>query len=239
MRAPPIVAFTVDVEPDCPPHLWTSRGLEQGMPALLGLLEEERVPVTCFTTGDVAVRHPSIVERIVRDGHELGCHGMTHRAFTTLDLESARREIEDSAEILRRFAHVESFRAPYLRFPSSYLPLLENAGFTLDSSHGKYKWGYHRDRATTRLTRVAASTTSSVLRLPRAVRRALLAALANPVVLFVHPWEFVDLRRERLRIDCRFKTGDVALRCVRDVLRLYKQRGARFVRMRELVGSAR
>jgi hypothetical protein len=53
-------------------------------------------------------------------------------------------------------------------------------------------------------------------------------------VLFVHPWEFVDLRHERLRLDCRFKTGEVALACVRDVLRNCARRGARFVRMREL-----
>ena len=73
-----------------------------------------------------------------------------------------------------------------------------------------------------------------MLRLPRVVRRAYLGMLSSPVVLFVHPWEFVDLRREKLRLDCRFKTGDVALECVRDVLESYARTGARFVRMREL-----
>jgi hypothetical protein len=82
---------------------------------------------------------------------------------------------------------------------------------------------------------VPASVTSSVLRLPNVVRRAYLGALSSPVVLFVHPWEFVDLRREQLRLDCRFKTGDIALGCVRDVLESYAKRGAQFVRMRELV----
>jgi hypothetical protein len=66
------------------------------------------------------------------------------------------------------------------------------------------------------------------------VRRAYLGALSNPVVLFVHPWEFVDLRREKLRLDCRFKTGDVALQCVREVLESYTARGSQFVRMRDL-----
>jgi hypothetical protein len=47
--------------------------------------------------------------------------------------------------------------------------------------------------------------TSSVLRLPAFVRDPWLAALRDPVVLFVHPWEFVDLTRERLRYDCRFR----------------------------------
>ncbi|MGE5102647.1 MAG: polysaccharide deacetylase family protein [Deltaproteobacteria bacterium] len=234
MADPPVVAFTVDLEPDCPPFLRGFRGMEQGAPALLELLAEEGVPATFFTTGEVANRYPATVDRVVREGHELACHGMTHTAFTSLDAEAARAEIENSAAILRRFAPVTSFRAPYLRFPPAYVELLVQSDFTLDSSQAKYKLTYYRDRSSTRLTRIPASATSSVLRLPRAARAAYLRALANPVVLFVHPWEFVDLRRERLRFDCRFKTGDVALACVRDVLRSYARRGARFVRMREL-----
>jgi peptidoglycan/xylan/chitin deacetylase (PgdA/CDA1 family) len=208
--------------------------MEQGAPALLELLADEGVPATFFTTGDVANRYPATVNRVVREGHELACHGMTHTAFTSLDAAAARAEIENSAAILRRFGPVTSFRAPYLRFPPAYVELLEQSAFTLDSSHAKYKLAYYRDRSPSRLTRIPASATSSVLRLPRAARAAYLRALANPVVLFVHPWEFVDLRRERLRFDCRFKTGDVALACVREVLRSYARRGARFVRMREL-----
>jgi len=53
-------------------------------------------------------------------------------------------------------------------------------------------------------------------------------------VLFVHPWEFVDLRRERLRFDCRFRTGDIALDCLRDVIASFRARGAEFLTMREL-----
>lgn len=231
---PLVVAFTVDLEPDCPPFLEGFRGIDHGAPVLLDLLQEESVPATFFTTGEVAVRSPALVERLVTDGHELACHGMTHRAFTSLRRDEANWEIEQSAAILRAFAPVTSFRAPYLRFPPAYVELLERSGFTLDSSQAKYKVAYYRDRGNTRITRVAASATSSVLRLPRVVRAAYLAALASPVVLFVHPWEFVDLRRERLRLDCRFKTGDIALGCVRDVLRSFKRRGAEFIRMREL-----
>jgi hypothetical protein len=70
--------------------------------------------------------------------------------------------------------------------------------------------------------------------LPAVVRDPWLAALRDPVVLFVHPWEFVDLTRERLRYDCRFRTGDVALRCLREVITSFAGRGASFVTMREL-----
>ena len=237
MNAAPVVAFTVDLEPDCPPFLQGFRGIEHGFPRLLDLLASLNVPATFFTTGEVATRFPAAIERLVSAGHELACHGMTHTAFTELARDRARTEIEDSAAILRGFAPVTSFRAPYLQFPDEYVELLENAAFSLDSSQARYKLAYYRSRSAARIRRIPASVTSSVLRLPGAVRGAYLAALSSPVVLFVHPWEFVDLRREKLRLDCRFKTGDVALACVEDVLTSYKKRGARFARMRDLNGA--
>jgi len=234
--APTTVAFTIDLEPDCPPFLRGYRGVEHGLPALLDVLRQLNVPATFFTTGEVADRFPRAVEEVVEQGHELACHGMSHTAFTSLDRDAARDEITRSTAILREFSTVTSFRAPYLQFPDAYLDLLEASGFELDSSQALYKAAYYRSRARSRgIRRVPASVTSSVLRLPNVVRRAYLGALSSPVVLFVHPWEFVDLRREQLRLDCRFKTGDIALGCVRDVLESYAKRGARFVRMRELV----
>jgi len=234
MTSRPTVAFTVDLEPDCPPFLTGFRGVEHGLPALLDMLGDVGVPATFFTTGDVAKRYPDHVQRVVDAGHELACHGMTHTAFTTLDRETARAEITESSAILRRFASVTSFRAPYLRFPDEYVGLLEEDGFALDSSQAKYKLSYYQRSANTRIRRVPASVTSSVLRIARPIRNAYLSALSDPIVLFVHPWEFVDLRREKLRLDCRFKTGEIAVACVREVLDSYRSRGARFVRMREL-----
>jgi peptidoglycan/xylan/chitin deacetylase (PgdA/CDA1 family) len=236
----PRVCITVDFEPDCPPYLSsTFRGIEVGAPALLALLAERGIRATYFTTGEVAARYPDAVRALVRDGHELGCHGVSHTAFDTLDEAAARHEIVESAALLRTFAGVTSFRAPYLRFPEAYVRLLEDAAFTLDSSLAKYKWSYHAPRRPTTLTRIPASMTSSVLRLPAIVRDRWLLALRDPVVLFVHPWEFVDLTREDLRLDCRFRTGEVALRCLREVITLFQRRDAEFVTMRELEpGSA-
>ena len=234
--APLRVAMTVDFEPDCPPYLDTTfRGIEQGAPRLLDLFAESGVSATYFTTGAVAERYPDAVRAVVEGGHELGCHGVTHTAFDRMDAATARWEIGESARVLRAFAPVTSFRAPYLRFPERFVPLLEEHEFTLDSSLAKYKRSYRAPRRPTSIARVPASMTSSVLRLPAFVRDPWLAALRDPVVLFVHPWEFVDLTRERLRYDCRFRTGDTALRCLREVVHAFARRGASFVTMRELV----
>jgi peptidoglycan/xylan/chitin deacetylase (PgdA/CDA1 family) len=228
------VAITVDFEPDCPPFLNdTFRGVTEGGPELLALFRDAAVPATYFSTGEVADRYPAAVQALVDAGHELGCHGQTHRAFDSLDADTARWEIEHSLATLRTFAPVTSFRAPYLRFPEKYLSLLTASAFTVDSSQASYKRGAASMQSVPGLTRVRASTTSSVLRLPRMMRELVLRRLADPVVLFVHPWEFVDLRHERLRIDHRFKTGAVALQCLAEVLAFYRDRGARFVRMRD------
>jgi peptidoglycan-N-acetylglucosamine deacetylase len=233
--APLRVAVTVDFEPDCPPYLSsTFRGIEEGAPRLLDLFAAERVRSTYFSTSEVAQRHPEAVRALVDAGHELACHGVTHTAFDRMDERTARWEIEHSVRVLRHFAPVDSFRAPYLRFPEPFVRLLEESGFFVDSSLAKYKQSYRAPRLPTTLTRIPASMTSSVLRLPAVVRDPWLARLRDPVVLFVHPWEFVDLTRERLRWDCRFRTGDVALRCLREVIASFRSRGARFVTMREL-----
>ena len=229
------VSITVDFEPDCPPYLSTTfRGIHEAAPKLLTLFADAGIHATYFTTGEVAERYPEAVHAVVRDGHELGCHGMSHTAFDTLDDTTARWEIERSAAILREFAPVTSFRAPYLRFPERFVSLLQDADFLLDSSLAKYKRSYYARRQPTTLTRIAASMTSSVYRLPRLIRDPWMRALTDPVVLFVHPWEFVDLRHEDLRYDCRFRTGDFALRALREVIELFQRSGATFHPMRDL-----
>jgi len=228
------VCLTVDAEPDCPPYLWTWRGMEEGAPWLLDTFAAEDVPATFFTTGDTARKFPDFVERLVEEGHELGCHGMTHRPFPDLAPDEARQEVEDSAQILRKWDTVTSFRAPYLRFPDAYLGLLEASGFRVDSSRGKYKPAHWSGSAPSSLTRVPASVTSSWLRLPPVIRDPLLRSLQSPVVLFVHPWEYVDLRAESIPWDCRAGTGARAKEALQEVIRSLKGEGAHFVRMNQL-----
>ena len=86
------VSITVDMEHDCPPYLSTFRGVTEGTPALLDLLDAEDVKGTFFTTGAVARRHPEIVRSIIAGGHELGCHGDTHQRFRGLTYAEAASE---------------------------------------------------------------------------------------------------------------------------------------------------
>jgi peptidoglycan/xylan/chitin deacetylase (PgdA/CDA1 family) len=165
------VCFTVDHEPDCPPWLTaTHRGVEEATAPLLAMLADLGVRATWFSTGDVAERYPDAMRAIVAAGHELGCHGHTHRRFDAIDAADAEWELATASAALRRHAPVTSFRAPNLSFPDAYLPVLERHGYALDSSQARYKAAWRRARrrpAPTALARIPASVTSSVLRLPR------------------------------------------------------------------------
>ena len=227
------VCITVDMEQDCPPFLSTWRGAVEGTPVLLALLAKEGVPATFFVTGELARRFPNIVRQIVSAGHELGSHGDMHHDFRRLAPEEARADIEQSTATLRQFDAVTSFRAPYLQMPAGYVPFLDAQGYRLDASTARYKWpgrGVHRAGA---VLRVPASATSSTLRWRRGPRDWLLSRLSEPAVLFVHPWEFVDLRRAPIPLDCRFKTGDAAVACLRESIQVLRRRQPRFVRMRD------
>jgi peptidoglycan/xylan/chitin deacetylase (PgdA/CDA1 family) len=227
--------FSADVEQDCPPYLSTTHGMTEGLPRLLDLLGELQVSGTFFTTGEMARRFPVVIERLVREGHELGCHGDLHQDFTTLSPADAEEELRTSLATLRTFAPVVSFRAPYLRFPAAYLPLLVRHGIRIDSSIARYKFGPHHQPTPELpgLKRVPVSATSSVLRLPAWIRRPWLNTRAQPLLIFVHPWEAVDFRSSKLRLDCRFRTGLPAIAAWRKTLVDLHACGAKFSRLDE------
>lgn len=214
----------------------TYRGVEEGMPRLLVLFAEEQVPATFFTTGDVARRYPALIERMVAEGHELGAHGDTHRRFSTMSLAEARDEIRGASETLRRYYPVSSFRAPNLDFPRDYVPLLKENGYRLDSSLGRHKMGSYfvKPHIEHEVRRVPASISPTPLRTPAPIRDRICGLLSDPAVLFFHPWEFVDMWRTPIPLDCRVRTGDPAIHHLRETIRYFKRRQARFYPMNAL-----
>ncbi len=231
------ISITVDVEQDCPPLLESMRGVEEGLPRLLELFKEERIRATFFVTGRVAELYPGIIEEIVEQEHELGCHGYAHERYDRLGLRQAEKAIGRATEILSCFDDgLVSFRAPNLKFPARFLRLLEAEGYLADSSIAKYKPPFSRGTVTAgKIIRVPVSVTSSLLRLPLRFVLPLLSRIRDPV-LFVHPWEFVDLQNEKVRLDCKYNTGSGALRNLRQLIRYFKSRGYMFATIRDMAG---
>jgi polysaccharide deacetylase family protein (PEP-CTERM system associated) len=81
---------------------------------LLDLFEEKGVKSTFFTLGWVAERCPSIVKRIVQDGHEIASHGYGHQKATRMTADAFFADIDKAKKILEDQAGVEvkGYRAP-------------------------------------------------------------------------------------------------------------------------------
>lgn len=66
----------------------------------LDILDAYGVKATFFLIGNMCALRPEGVEEIVRRGHEVGGHGYTHRAFSSLDHEELVGELENTAALL-------------------------------------------------------------------------------------------------------------------------------------------
>lgn len=231
------VFITIDVEQDCPPYLSTTDGMKYGMPKLLDLFQSKNIAATFFTTGEMAQQFPDLMHRIINEGHELGCHGQTHRKFSDLSETEAAWEITQSAKILREYGKVISFRAPYLNFPDSYLPLLAKHGFLLDSSIPTSEQNNREKLNSAIIKRIAPTLPSSCFRLPRflfmhKIRRQ------NTIMLFMHPWEFIDMSKRNIRFDRRLNTGEYAINNLKKWIRFFKKRQYQFLKCDEVIAAS-
>jgi len=106
---------------------------------LLDLLAEQNVIGTFFILGWVAERHPKLVERIHRLGHEVGSHSYWHRLIYQLTPEEFRDDLRQSKAVLEDVTGqaVRAYRAPCFSITNRSLWALEilcEEGIQFDSS---------------------------------------------------------------------------------------------------------
>ena len=138
--------FTVDVEDwyqglDFDLDEWArfAPRLETGLARLLELLADAGARATFFIVGWQADRTPGIVREIARHGHEIACHGYTHRFVYRLTPATFREEVRRSRDVLEALAGepVVGFRAPFFSITAEALWALDvllEEGFRYDSS---------------------------------------------------------------------------------------------------------
>ncbi len=228
--APPAV-LSIDVEdwfhvenlrPVVPRETWSERQLrvERNTERMLELMADAPRPVrsTCFVLGWVAERCPGVVERIAAAGHEIASHGHGHELLGELSPEAFRSDVERSKRVLEDLTGtpVRGYRAPAFSITEEAVPILQEAGFTYDSSffpslaHDRYGKlsGVSPDNPVVEIAPGFHEISISCLTirsrglpwggggyfrlLPygvfRAGMRRILAA-GRPYVFYIHPWE--------------------------------------------------
>ncbi len=101
--------------------------VEQSTSRLLDLFESNNVKATFFTLGWVAERYPTLIKRIVADGHELASHGYDHVRVIHQDPEEFRADVVKTKQILEDISgtHVKGYRAASYSITESNLWALD------------------------------------------------------------------------------------------------------------------
>ena len=187
---------------------------------LLDQLEARGAHGTFFTLGLVAETYPRLVRSIVARGHELASHGWNHRCVYDLGPQGFRADLRRARHALEQASGraVRGYRAPNysIRADTPWaFEILGEEGFTYDSSvhpiaHDRYGFPdaprfLHRVGTGRALWEVPVGTARMLgtnlpvgggfFRLfPTPLLTSAIASVnrqdGQPLVLYVHPWEF-------------------------------------------------
>jgi peptidoglycan/xylan/chitin deacetylase (PgdA/CDA1 family) len=70
-------------------------------PQLLDILAAHHIRATFFVIGRNVVDHPEVLQRAVREGHEIGNHSWSHPAFKKMRDDSVRAELQRTDDAIR------------------------------------------------------------------------------------------------------------------------------------------
>jgi cellulose synthase/poly-beta-1,6-N-acetylglucosamine synthase-like glycosyltransferase/peptidoglycan/xylan/chitin deacetylase (PgdA/CDA1 family)/spore germination protein YaaH len=101
---PGLVALTFDDGPDA---RWT--------PRVLDILKAKHVPATFFIVGENALTERGLLQRMIREGHEVGSHTYTHPNLATVSDTQVLFELNATQRLFQAFTGrtLKLFRAPF------------------------------------------------------------------------------------------------------------------------------
>ncbi len=127
-------AFTIDFEDwyqgvNIPITEWGQyeKRIHIGHEKLLTLLQKHKVKATYFVLGKVIEDHPDIVQEIIDEGHEIGCHTFQHKELFKLTPEIFEQEILNCQQLAK-----EKFNITYAGFRAPYFSLDERSWWAKD-----------------------------------------------------------------------------------------------------------
>ncbi|WP_338703836.1 polysaccharide deacetylase family protein [Streptomyces sp. Q6] len=78
-------------------------GPSENSPRLLDILKDKKVPATFFLLGKNHIaKHPDLVKRMAREGHELASHTWDHKILTDVDDDTIRAEFKRTDDAVER-----------------------------------------------------------------------------------------------------------------------------------------
>ena len=225
-----------------------------GTARILDILKAEGVRATFFCTTNFADNAPSLMRRIVDEGHEVAAHGCDHFRPVPADTARCKQRLEELTG-----TKVTGWRQPRM-FPVD-TKALRREGYTYNSSlnpafiPGRYmhltdpRTPFMQDG----LMQIPASVTPwlrfplfwlAMHTLPMWLYKALCRRTwkhDGHFVTYFHPWEFYPLGEHpeyNLPLIIRHNAGEPMAQRLTDLIRMFKNAGALFVTFTEALHRA-
>ena len=264
VTAKPSIHLTFDVE-EYPPIKSNSPNNDdclfsnEGCFILIDLLQECDIKATFFITGYFAEKNPDIIKKLHQKGHEIANHSYHHQDLKNFDLDNLKSEIQRSTKILSNIIgeKIKGFRAPFCCYRKDLPSLLKTYNYQYDSSlhpaivPGKY-YNLFSPLSPFQIK-------NEIWEIPIAVIPLIHFPISwwwmrnlgswityigtninlyskRNVVLYFHPWEFVDLpQMKKISHHITRNTGKEFCKQLKKFIQHYKNKNINFVPIKEQI----
>lgn len=143
--------FTMDVEAftdtECvsAAHTDISSDMLDGFDEYIKILDKHGIKSTLFTVGCLAPKIKDKIKKHIAVGHQLALHSYDHVAPMDISLEKFKEQTAKAKQMLDEMfdTEVKGYRAPCFSIDKSRLEVLQELGFTYDSSYLDYPKARH------------------------------------------------------------------------------------------------
>ena len=118
-------------------------GPNEFTPALLDVLKKYRVKATFFVKGPEATAHPEILKRIVKEGHAVGLHSMTHSKAEFY--KSPQSAVDEMRQVQKIVYDITGVKSNVVRVPYGSVPRMTKAHRDAMAKAGFLMWDWNVD----------------------------------------------------------------------------------------------
>ena len=192
--------------------------IEKNIDNIISILDLKKIKATFFTLGWIAERYPSMIKKILMEGHELASHGYAHEKVSEISKSDFYQDVTRAKGILEDIGgkQINGYRAPSFSIAEKNfwaMEILSETGHRYSSSIYPVKHDHYGSpnaprfpyKVFSELLEVPPTTVKLFGRnfpasgggyfrlLPYSISKKMLDHVNNsenkPVVFYFHPWE--------------------------------------------------